>query len=231
MTHFTRILFTGAVAGVLCLCGAWSAEAQDIFLRPAMESFVDRDTLLVFPAQIDTFQKVRVRKNENPVFGTVVRYENEDGTCADVYIYSLDTGAKPVQRDMYEKHCRETDQGILDMPAQNPKINSVTHIEAPGRKAPGDGYESHYRIRNGATEMDSVLYLALYRGKLIKIRISYTSGDTDEIQHAFLFVDAIAAMLNKEKAADEQKPEPTIKQDKPEDAGTESTESGTSRGE
>lgn len=233
MTRFARILFTGAVAGSLCLCGALSAEAQDIFLRPAMESFVDRDTLLVFPAQIDTFQKVRVRKNENPVFGTVVRYENEDGTCADVYIYSLDTGAKPVQRDLYEKHCRETDQGILEMPAQNPKITSVTHIEAPGRKAPGDGYESHYRIRNGATEMDSVLYLALYRGKLIKIRISYTSGDTDEVQHASLFIDAVAAMLNKGKAEDEQKPESEVKQDGTKDTGAESgeTESGKSRGE
>ena len=86
MTRFSRNLLSGAVAGFLCLCGALSAEAQDIFLRPAMESFVDKDTLLVFPAQVDTFQKVRVRKNENPVFGTVVRYENEAGTCADVYI-------------------------------------------------------------------------------------------------------------------------------------------------
>ena len=229
MTHFTRSLFSGAAAGFLCLCGALSAEAQDIFLRPAMESFVDKDTLLVFPAQIDTFQKVRVRKNENPVFGTVVRYENEAGTCADVYIYSLDTGAKPVRQDMYEKHCRETDQGILEMPAQNPKITSVTHIEAPGRKAPEGGYESHYRIRNGATEMDSVLYLALYRGKLVKIRISYTSDDSDEVLHAALFIDAVAAMLNKEKSADAQKTE--SKAQGPEDAKAESTESGTGRGE
>ena len=86
MTRFHRSLFTGAAAGFLCLCWVLSAEAQDIFLRPAMEAFVDKDTMLVFPAQVDTFQKVRVRKNENPVFGTVVRYENEDGTCADVYI-------------------------------------------------------------------------------------------------------------------------------------------------
>jgi len=208
MTRFSRSLLSGAVAGFLCLCGALPSEAQDIFLRPAMESFVDKDTLLVFPAQIDSFQKVRVRKNENPVFGTVVRYENEAGTCADVYIYSLDTGAKPVQQDMYEKHCEETDQGILNMSAQNPKITSVVHIDAPGRKPPEGGYEMRYRIRNGATQMDSVLYLALYRGKLIKVRISYSPEDADEAVHACLFIDAVAAMLNREKAEESQKPEP-----------------------
>ena len=140
MTRFCRTLLTGAAAGFLCLCAVLCAVAQDVFLRPAMEAFVDKDTLLVFPAQIDTFQKVRVRKNENPVFGTVVRYENELGSCADVYIYSLDTAAKPVQQDAYEKHCLETDQGILNLSAQNPKIK-VEHIEAPGRKAPEGGYE------------------------------------------------------------------------------------------
>ena len=205
MTRFSRSLFTGAAAGFLCLCGALTAGAQDVFLRPAMESFVDRDTLLVFPAQVDTFQKVRVRKNENPVFGTVVRYENEVGTCADVYIYSLDTGAKPVQRDAYESHCAETDQGILKMSAQNSKITSVVHVEAPGRKTPEGGYEKHYRIQNGATQLDSVLYLALYHGKLIKVRISYSPEDTDELVQACRFIDAVAAMLNKEKA--ESKPQ------------------------
>ena len=206
MTYFRRSLFAGAVAGFLCFCGVLSAGAQDIFLRPAMEAFVDKDTMLVFPAQVDTFQKVRVRKNENPVFGTVVRYENEAGTCADVYIYSLDTGAKPVQQDMFEKHCGETDRGILNMNEQNPKIK-VEHVEAPGRKAPEGGYEAQYRIVNGATQMDSVLYLALYRGKLVKVRISYSPEDRDEAGHAYSFIDAVAAMLNREKAEEARKPE------------------------
>jgi hypothetical protein len=206
MKHLRRTLLIGAAAGSLCLCGVLTAVAQDVFLRPAMEAFVDKDTLLVFPAQVDTFQKVRVRKNENPVFGTVVRYENELGSCADVYIYSLDTGAKPVQQDMYEKHCQETDQGILTLSAQNPKI-SVEHISVPGRNAPPGGFEAFYRIRNGSTQMDSVLYLALYKGKLVKVRISYSPEDIEEPVHAGLFIDAVAAMLNKEKAADAKKPE------------------------
>ena len=210
MTCFRHKLLTGVAAGFLCLFGVLSAEAQDIFLRPALEAFVDNDTLLVFPAQIDTFQKVRVRKNENPVFGTVVRYENEDGTCADVYIYSLDTGAKPVQQDMFEAHCRETDEGILKMPEQNPKITSVSHIAAPAGKTPEGGYEAHYRILSGSTHMDSILFLALYRGKLIKVRISYSPEDIDEAEHARLFVEAIASMLNREKSAETQgrSPEP-----------------------
>ena len=214
MTRFRRTLFLGAAAGSLCLCCVLAAAAQDVFLRPATEAFVDKDTLLVFPAQVDTFQKVRVRKNENPVFGTVVRYENELGTCADVYIYSLDTGAKPVRRDMYEKHCQETDQGILGLSDQNPKI-SVAHLEAaPGRKAPEGGYEAFYRIQNGSTQMDSVLYLGLYKGKLVKVRISYSPEDKDELTHACLFIDAVAAMLNKDNTASAKKPE--SRQDKPE---------------
>ena len=198
MTRFARILLFG-LTGILCLRGVSPAAAQDIFRRPAMEAFVDKDTLLVFPAQVDTFQKVRVRKNENPVFGTVVRYENELGTCADVYIYSLDTGAKPVRRDMFEKHCQETDRGILELSVQNPKI-TVEHIDAPERKMPDGGFEAHYRIRNGSTPMDSVLFLSLYKGKLIKVRISYSPEDKDESVHAALFIDFVAAMLNKEKA-------------------------------
>jgi len=201
MTRFRRNLRTGAVAGLLCLCGFFSALAQDVFLRPAMEAFVDKDTLLVFPAQVDTFQKVRVRKNENPVFGTVVRYENEAGTCADVYIYSLDTGAKPVQQDLYEKHCQETDQDILKLSARNPKIAPVVHVEAPGRKAPENGFEAHYCIQNGSTQMFSVLYLSLYKGKLVKVRISYSPEDADEAAHACLFIDAIASMLEKDNPA------------------------------
>jgi hypothetical protein len=225
MTRFSRTLFFCTAAGCLCLCGLLTAAAQDIFRRPAMEAFVDKDTLLVFPAQIDTFQKVRVRKNENPVFGTVVRYENEAGTCADVYIYSLDTGAKPVQQDMYEKHCRETDQGILNLSAQNPKI-TVAHLEAtPGRKAPEGGYEAFYRIQNGSTQMDSVLYLGLYKGKLVKVRISYSPEDKDELSHACLFTDAVAAMLNKDKSASTNPPEDRPEQDKPEAAKANSPKS------
>ena len=213
MTRFRRTFLIGAAAGILCFCGVLTAAAQDVFLRPATEAFVDKDTLLVFPAQIDSFQKVRVRKNENPVFGTVVRYENELGTCADVYIYSLDTGAKPVQQEMYEKHCLETDQGILDLSAQNPKIK-VSRLEAPAHNAPKCGYETFYRIQNGSTQMDSVLYLALYKGKLVKVRISYSPEDNDEISCACLFIDAIAAMLNKEKTASAKKAE-VPQQDKP----------------
>lgn len=220
MTHFLRTLLIGTTAGFFCLCGALSAKAQDIFLRPAMEEFIDKDTRLVFQAQIDTFQKVRVRKNENPVFGTVVRYENELGSCADVYIYSLDTAAKPVLQETFEKHCKETDQGIMNLSAQNPKIK-VERLDADGRKAPEGGFEAFYRIQNGSTLMDSVLYLALYKGKLIKVRISYSPEDNEEPGHAGLFIDAVAAMLNKEQAASAKMPEAQPQQNKPENnAGT-----------
>ena len=205
MTRFLRHLILGITGGILCLCGVLPASAQDIFLRPAMESFVDKDTGLEFPAIVGTFQKVRVRKNENPVFGTVVRYENEAGTCADVYIYSLDTGAKAVRQDMFEKHCRETDEGILKMSENNRNIKSVKHIEAPERKAPETGFEAHYSILNGTVQMDSVLYLALYRGKLVKVRVTYFPEDADEKRHAGLFVDAVCAILNRNKAEESGK--------------------------
>ena len=206
MTRILRHLFSGAAAGLLCITALLPAAAQDVFLRPAMEMFIDKDTGLEFPAIVDTFQKVRVRKNENPVFGTVVRYENEAGTCADVYIYSLDTGAKEVRQDMFEKHFRETDLGILDMPSENRNIKSVKHIEAPGRKAPENGFEAHYHILSGSVEMNSVLFLALYRGKLVKVRVSYYPEDSDEAAHACLFIDAVSAMLNKNKTEEVRNP-------------------------
>lgn len=203
MTRFPRHILIGAAAGILGLCCVLYAGTQDIFLRPATEAFIDQDTLLEFPARIGAFQKVRVRKNQNPVFGTVVSYENEVGrSCADVYIYSLDTGATAVSMAMFEQHCRETDRDILDLPKPKPdlnisggKIRSSVHIEAPGRTAPQYGFEAHYRIRNGSILMDSVLYLALYRGKLVKTRVSYPSDDREKARAAYRFVDAIAAMV------------------------------------
>ena len=225
MMRFSRTLLIGSAAGFLCLCGVLTAAAQDVFLRPATEAFVDKDTLLVFPAQVDTFQKVRVRKNENPVFGTVVRYENELGSCADVYIYSLDTSAKPVPQELFEKHCRETDLGIMNLSKLNPKIN-VQHLDAAGRKAPESGFEAFYRIQNGSSQMDSVLYLALYKGKLIKVRISYSPEDSEEPAHAAFFIDAVAAMLNKENVASAKKPE-VLPQDKPENKAGNAPKSAT----
>ena len=132
MTRPRRNILLCLLAAVLCL-SAIVAFAQDVFLRPALEDFIDKDTKLVFPAIVETFQKVRVRKNENPVFGTVVRYENESGTCADVYIYSLDTGAKEVSPDDFEKHFQETDQGILKLAEQNARIKAVSRLETPER--------------------------------------------------------------------------------------------------
>ena len=194
MTRPRRNILFSLLAAALCL-SAIVALAQDVFLRPALEDFIDKDTKLVFPAIVDTFQKVRVRKNENPVFGTVVRYENEAGTCADVYIYSLDTGAKEVRADEFEKHFQETDQGILKLAEQNTRINAVTRLETPDRKTPGPGREARYRIDSVPDPMDSILYLALYRGKLVKLRVSYAPDDKDEAEHAGLFIDAISAML------------------------------------
>ena len=194
MTRPRRNILFCLLAAVLCL-SAIVAFAQDVFLRPALEDFIDKDTKLVFPAIVDTFQKVRVRKNENPVFGTVVRYENEAGTCADVYIYSLDTGAKEVGVDEFEKHFQETDQGILKLAEQNARIKAVTRLETPDRKTTGPGREARYRIDSVPDPMDSILYLALYHGKLVKLRVSYAPDDKDEAEHAGLFIDAVSAML------------------------------------
>ena len=205
MTHLSRHILSGAAAGFLCFFGALSAEAQEVFLRPALESFVEKDTMLEFRAQIGTFQKVRVRKNEkHPVFGTVVRYENEIGSCADVYIYSLDEEDTAVTAEMFEKHFRETDRDImklpetkLDMELPEHKIRSVTRAEAPGRKAPEGCFEAYYHIRNGAMLMDSVLYLALYRNRLVKVRVSYSPEDEGEDAAAYSFIDSIAEMMGK----------------------------------
>ena len=219
MTHFRRNIFAALAACFLCVCGALFVWAQDVFLRPAMEVFIDKDTRLEFPALLETFQKVRVRKNEkNPVFGTVVRYENEAGTCADIYIYSLDKSAKAVRQDEFEKHFAETDQSILDMPELNAKITSVTHLEAPGRKAPENGREAHYLIQIGSTKMESVLFLALYRGKLVKVRVSYSEEDKDEAEAACRFIDAASALLNKGKTAETAAPAPVPQEKKPESA-------------
>ena len=107
-----------------------------------------------------------------------------------------------VTKEMFEKHFRETDRDILklpetklDMELTDHNIRSVTHAEAPGRKAPEGGFEAYYRIRNGSMLMDSVLYLALYRNRLIKVRVSYSPEDEGEDAAAYSFIDSIAEMM------------------------------------
>ena len=71
----------------------------------------------------------------------------------------------------------------------------MSRLETPDRKTPGPGREARYRIESLPDPMDSILYLALYRGKLVKLRVSYAPDDKDEAEHAGLFIEAVAAML------------------------------------
>ena len=54
--------------------------------------------------------------------------------------------------------------------------------------------------------MDSVLYLALYRNKLVKVFVSYSPEDTDETASAYGFIDSVAEMM-KETSGDNNKAE------------------------
>lgn len=192
--------FAAAILMLSLVCVPLYADdtqtAPDFLLRPASEAFQDKDTGLIFPARISEFSKVRVRRNLNPVFGTTVRYESESGNCADVYLYALDTGAKEVTEEQFSENCADTVKGILGVAGQSKQIRSVKQLESEFKIQSKTSFRtSFFRMQSEDGNLDSILVMALYRGRIVKLRITYDSEAEDEQKTAVEFAQSVLDML------------------------------------
>ena len=89
------------------------AEAQDVVSLPKETPYADDATGAVFPARIGSFAKTNVTKNLNPYYGTVIRYANDYGSSADVYIYALDLKTVNLSAEQWRKHYDEVKGNIV----------------------------------------------------------------------------------------------------------------------
>ena len=75
------------------ILGSIPLAGAEIVRKSASAPYSDAITGLVFPPRLHTFEKVSARVNPDPRFGSVVAYENEAGTFADVFLYRLSADA------------------------------------------------------------------------------------------------------------------------------------------
>lgn len=180
--------------GVALLLATLSSpvDAAAVFRRSAGESYRDAETGLVFPPRVGEYMKTRVCLNQDPVFGTKIRYENEAGDCADVYLYALDSLGSPVGDAAFERHFQETRDSILNLPKQTRLVKDVAAKSMPDAEAMP--HAALFRIRGRDEEFDSLLFMALFHGRVVKVRLS-ASDDGDLPESAFEFLNEIAAKV------------------------------------
>lgn len=188
-----KFILTVLLAGNAFLCvhtQEQKADAPKIVYRPADASFKDEFTGLIFKSRISGYNKFAVSCNVNPAYGTIIRYQNEVA-CGDVYIYSLDSKGNPVSPEAAEKEFKDVVQTIRTMPERSSLVEAVTLKSDTGLELPAGVYGQRFQIKANGEEMKSLLILFLYKGRIVKIRVSYPADDQQEVHEAILFCKEI----------------------------------------
>ena len=148
------------------------------FSRPKLEPYLDDSTGAEFPPEIDGLIKTQVVKNSNPYYGTVVRYAALDGSCADVYIYSL--GQAP-DHDTLNAHFKGVLKVIAKLPGGTGPVKSISfqkELEVKlGSKGSIDAKKAVFSFEAaGGSSFNSDLVIFAFRDKVVKIRVSRPLG-------------------------------------------------------
>jgi len=198
-------IFTFIVVALISLTvfGTEKTALPAVSNLPKDAPYLDEVTGVEFPACTGFFCKEIVKKNPNPVFGTLVRYANERGSCADVYIYSLNTVADPVAEKEFEAHFAETKENILSL-ASKPEDGHLKSVSEKTMKSPANEWMEKIPSLRQATflfgiaedEYYSELHMFLCKGRIIKIRISYPSDIPEEAENAKEFLNALLSLFH-----------------------------------
>lgn len=178
------------------ILGAIPLAGAEVVRKSASASYNDPATGLVFPPRLHTFEKVSVRVNPDPRFGSVVAYENEAGTFADVFLYRLtaETGKK-ITPEQLQAHIKETVQNLSTINTRSKQIKSVQQIKVEN-KLPVKASTAFLITVRDETFM-SLLYLWEYKGSIIKVRITYSEQMDSEKNAALEFMKLLVAMTTK----------------------------------
>lgn len=168
-----------------------AGSRPDVFKRPSDEVYSDDFSKMVFPAKAGIFKKTAVKKNMNPVFGTVIRYIGDNDECADIYIYSLDTSAAAVTSEEFDEHVKDVCKSITSMPQKNKIIKKVSLIDGSkgiNENKKGVFFTVTYAITVDSEEVISRLTMFMVNGRIIKIRTTYPAKN-DELTDKMTSMD------------------------------------------
>ena len=154
----------------------FACAAEPVEHRSSAEPYTDLETKAVFPAEAGVFRKQEVIRSFNPMIGTTIRYANQDGDCADIYIYTLPDSSDTPSNERLLEHYRTLKTAILGLPS---KEISVKEVKLAGFRELKDkqkrffAYSAEFQIIwNDGTTQSSILQLAWYQKKIIKLRMT-----------------------------------------------------------
>ena len=184
-------------------CAAWvltlSAAPDPVYeRRPFLEEYVDADTGVRLPPRIGNYKKNEVVKNFNPMIGTVIRYADSQGNCADVYIYSLDTSNLDVSQKAAEAHFKEIKQAVENLPKRLGHVKEVVPLgEEPLKRPPKVlGRSASFRLSIAGDLRISELAVFPFKRKIIKIRASSSPYSSKEEFHFNDFLESVCRAFN-----------------------------------
>ncbi len=177
-----KIRMSLAIIGVVLLSvcllpGCGKPGPEKTIIHKELDAPYEASCGLVFFGQCGNFVKKEVHENLNPIYGTSVHYEADEVTEADVYIYSLDTKGTDVNQKAFEKECASVVGNILSTETKIDNLIEVKEIPSP-EKYPDGIFAKHflYSAKKGIN-FETSLLMFLYKGKIIKVRITYPGGD------------------------------------------------------
>lgn len=162
----------GAFAEESASLPAPSTETKSL---PKGEPYLDQETGALFPAKAGAFIKTEVVKSPNPFYGTVVRYASPDGSCADIYIYSVGQGA--LDSGVVDAHFAGVKQSIERLPSAGGVVDEVVSKGESNIALDGDGgsinaKRASFIVSAGEGDFNSELLIFPFKGKIVKLRMS-----------------------------------------------------------
>ena len=188
--------------GLCCVMGGTvllSAAPAPVFeRRPFLEEYVDADTGVRLPPRIGNYRKNEVVKNFNPLIGTVIRYADPQGSCADIYIYSLDSTNQVVSEKAALTHFREIKQAIENLPKRLGHVKEVQALGEEALRCPPKvaGRCATFRLNIIGELRISELAVFPFRQKIIKIRASTSPCSSKEEFHYADFLKTVCEAFN-----------------------------------
>ena len=169
-------------------------ESSGVTNLPKSTPYSDETTGIVFPAKIGLFTKISVHKNNNPFFGTLIRYSGTFGTSADIYIYSLSATPAEIPLKSALEHYEEVKKSILGLASKATGLDQITLEEEytlqTGKQEVGRRAVFHFDM--DGENFTSELVVFPYGDRIIKFRITSPTDSTAARKAAAEFLRTVS---------------------------------------